>query len=183
MSKLGGGTSGYFGNIRHRGASVKNNGKASGSVHIMQLFETMVDVVSQGSVRRGRFSPYLPVEHSDIEEFLDNDKYDSARAVQLCKEHPGKMWTVEEDNLLKPLDLNLKFEYEMHEAQYQDLPEVYIQTSSLEIADVKKINKYGNRSGKTIMPIFCEGINSFSIDYEFEFSIAEKYLNGEVTIF
>ncbi|MEJ6506125.1 MAG: ribonucleotide-diphosphate reductase subunit alpha, partial [Crocinitomicaceae bacterium] len=55
MSKLGGGTSGYFGNIRHRGTPVKNNGKASGAVHIMQLFETMVDVVSQGSVRRGRF--------------------------------------------------------------------------------------------------------------------------------
>ena len=71
MSKLGGGTSGYFGNIRHRGASVKNNGEASGSVHIMQLFETMVDVVSQGSVRRGRFSPYLPIEHNDISEFLD----------------------------------------------------------------------------------------------------------------
>ncbi|MBJ04616.1 MAG: ribonucleoside-diphosphate reductase subunit alpha [Flavobacteriales bacterium] len=71
MSKLGGGTSGYFGNIRHRGAPVKNNGQASGSVHIMQLFETMVDVVSQGSVRRGRFSPYLPVEHEDISEFLD----------------------------------------------------------------------------------------------------------------
>lgn len=71
MSKLGGGTSGYFGNIRHRGAAVKNNGQASGSVHIMQLFESMVDVVSQGSVRRGRFSPYLPVEHPDIEEFLE----------------------------------------------------------------------------------------------------------------
>ncbi len=71
MSKLGGGTSGYFGNIRHRGSAVKNNGEASGSVHIMQLFETMVDVVSQGSVRRGRFSPYLPVEHNDILEFLD----------------------------------------------------------------------------------------------------------------
>jgi ribonucleoside-diphosphate reductase alpha chain len=71
MSKLGGGTSGYFGNIRHRGSSVTNNGEASGSVHIMQLFETMVDVVSQGSVRRGRFSPYLPVEHKDISEFLD----------------------------------------------------------------------------------------------------------------
>ena len=71
MSKLGGGTSGYFGNIRHRGAPVKNNGQASGSVHIMQLFETMVDVVSQGSVRRGRFSPYLPVEHNDIGEFLE----------------------------------------------------------------------------------------------------------------
>jgi len=71
MSKLGGGTSGFFGNIRPRGASVTNNGEASGSVHIMQLFETMVDVVSQGSVRRGRFSPYLPVEHKDILEFLE----------------------------------------------------------------------------------------------------------------
>ena len=71
MSKLGGGTSGYFGHLRHRGAAVKNNGQASGSVHIMQLFESMVDVVSQGSVRRGRFSPYLPIEHEDISEFLD----------------------------------------------------------------------------------------------------------------
>ncbi|HIC32149.1 MAG: ribonucleoside-diphosphate reductase subunit alpha [Flavobacteriaceae bacterium] len=71
MSKLGGGTSGYFGKIRHRGAEVKNNGYASGAVHIMQLFESMVDVVSQGSVRRGRFSPYLPIEHPDINEFLE----------------------------------------------------------------------------------------------------------------
>ena len=71
MSKLGGGTSGYFGKIRHRGAPVKNNGEASGAVHIMQLFESMVDVVSQGSVRRGRFSPYLSIEHPDIKEFLE----------------------------------------------------------------------------------------------------------------
>jgi len=71
MSKLGGGTSGYFGKIRHRGAPVKNNGEASGAVHIMQLFESMVDVVSQGSVRRGRFSPYLPIDHKDIKEFLE----------------------------------------------------------------------------------------------------------------
>ncbi|MBI34073.1 MAG: ribonucleoside-diphosphate reductase subunit alpha [Flavobacteriales bacterium] len=71
MSKLGGGTSGYFGHIRHRGAPVTDNGEASGAVHVMQLFETMVDVVSQGSVRRGRFSPYLPIDHKDILEFLD----------------------------------------------------------------------------------------------------------------
>ena len=71
MSKLGGGTSGYFGKIRHRGAEIKNNGEASGAVHIMRLFESMVDVVSQGSVRRGRFSPYLPNDHPDIMEFLE----------------------------------------------------------------------------------------------------------------
>ena len=71
MSKLGGGTSGYFGKIRPRGAAIKNNGQASGAVHIMRLFESMVDVVSQGSVRRGRFSPYLPIDHADIMEFLE----------------------------------------------------------------------------------------------------------------
>ena len=71
MSKLGGGTSGYFGKIRHRGAEIKDNGQASGAVHVMRLFESMVDVVSQGSVRRGRFSPYLPIDHHDIMEFLE----------------------------------------------------------------------------------------------------------------
>ena len=71
MSKLGGGTSGYFGHLRGRGDLIKDNGKSSGSVHMMQLFEKMVDVVSQGSVRRGRFSPYLPIDHPDIEEFLE----------------------------------------------------------------------------------------------------------------
>ena len=71
MSKLGGGTSEYFGKIRHLGAAIKDNGEASGAVHIMRLFESMVDVVSQGSVRRGRFSPYLPIDHPDIMEFLE----------------------------------------------------------------------------------------------------------------
>lgn len=74
MSKLGGGTSGYFGHIRGRGDTIRDNGKSSGSVHMMQLFEKMVDVVSQGSVRRGRFSPYLPINHPDILEFLEIGK-------------------------------------------------------------------------------------------------------------
>jgi ribonucleoside-diphosphate reductase alpha chain len=72
MSKFGGGCSGYFGDVRPRGAEISgDNGHSSGSVHFMQLFETLVDVVSQGSVRRGHFSPYLPAEHPDIMEFLD----------------------------------------------------------------------------------------------------------------
>ncbi len=71
MSKFGGGCSGYMGALRGRGSSISDNGQSSGAVHFMQLFETLVDVVSQGSVRRGHFSPYLPVEHPDILEFLD----------------------------------------------------------------------------------------------------------------
>jgi ribonucleoside-diphosphate reductase alpha chain len=72
MSKYGGGCSGFFGALRPRGATIgSDNGYSSGSVHFMQLFETLVVVVSQGSVRRGHFSPYLPAEHDDIMEFLD----------------------------------------------------------------------------------------------------------------
>ena len=72
MSKFGGGCSGYFGALRERGADISgDNGHSSGAVHFMQLFETLINVVSQGSVRRGHFSPYLPVEHPDIMEFLD----------------------------------------------------------------------------------------------------------------
>lgn len=70
MSKFGGGTSGYFGNLRHRGAPISDNGNSSGSVHFMKMFETLIDVASQGNVRRGAFSPYLPIEHFDAEEFL-----------------------------------------------------------------------------------------------------------------
>jgi len=70
MSKMGGGTSGYFGNLRPRGSSVTDNGQAPGAVHFMNLFQSVVDNISQGNTRRGRFSPYLPIEHDDIEEFL-----------------------------------------------------------------------------------------------------------------
>ena len=71
MTKFGGGTAGYFGDVRHRGASISGNGVSSGAVHFMRLFETLINVVSQGTVRRGHFAPYLPVDHPDIDEFLD----------------------------------------------------------------------------------------------------------------
>ena len=71
MSKMGGGTSGYFGNLRGRGAPITDNGKAPGAVHFMNLFQSVVDNISQGATRRGRFSPYLPIEHPDIMEFLE----------------------------------------------------------------------------------------------------------------
>lgn len=72
MSKYGGGCSGYFGSLRARGVEISGgNGHSSGAVHFMQLFESLINVVSQGSVRRGHFSPYLPAEHADIMEFLD----------------------------------------------------------------------------------------------------------------
>ena len=71
LMKGGGGTSGYFGELRGRGAPIKNSGESSGAVHFMRMYDTLASVVSQGSVRRGFFSAYLPIEHPDAEEFLD----------------------------------------------------------------------------------------------------------------
>lgn len=71
LMKGGGGTSGYFGELRGRGAVIKNSGESSGAVHFMKMYDMLASVVSQGSVRRGFFSAYLPIEHPDADEFLD----------------------------------------------------------------------------------------------------------------
>ena len=70
MTKHGGGTSGYFGDVRPRGSKINNNGESSGSVHFMQLYDNLISIVSQGKLRRGNFAAYLPIDHKDINEFL-----------------------------------------------------------------------------------------------------------------
>lgn len=71
LMKNGGGCSGYFGAVRHRGAPITDQGESSGSVHFMQMYDTLASVVSQGSVRRGFFAAYQDIEHPDADEFLD----------------------------------------------------------------------------------------------------------------
>lgn len=70
MTKHGGGTSAYFGAIRGRGTPISSGGESTGSVHFMELYNKLMNVVSQGNVRRGSFAAYLPIDHKDIEEFL-----------------------------------------------------------------------------------------------------------------
>lgn len=71
MTKVGGGTSGYFGDIRPRGSPISTGGTTNGAVHFMQLVETTTNVISQSNVRRGSFAAYLPIDHPDFEEFLN----------------------------------------------------------------------------------------------------------------
>ena len=71
LMKSGGGTSGFFGALRGRGEPITNNGESSGAVHFMEMFDKLAQTVSQGNVRRGFFSPYLPIDHPDAEEFLE----------------------------------------------------------------------------------------------------------------
>jgi ribonucleoside-diphosphate reductase alpha chain len=70
MTKHGGGTSAYFGDLRPRGAKIRQNGESSGSVNFMQAFDNLINVISQGKTRRGNFAAYLSIDHPDIMEFL-----------------------------------------------------------------------------------------------------------------
>jgi ribonucleoside-diphosphate reductase alpha chain len=70
LTKMGGGTAGYFGKLRGRGAPIKNNGVSNGAVSFLLPFQTTTDVITQGQARRGYFAAYYPVDGPDIEEFL-----------------------------------------------------------------------------------------------------------------
>jgi len=70
MTKLGGGTSAYFGKLRPRGAPIRDNGSSNGSFSFAKLFDRMIEVFSQGSTRRGQCAAYIDIEHPDIEEWL-----------------------------------------------------------------------------------------------------------------
>ncbi len=71
MSKYGGGTSVYLGDIRPRGSKIATGGRADGPVHYAKLYDTTIDVSKQSEARRGACAVYLPIEHDDIFEFLD----------------------------------------------------------------------------------------------------------------
>ena len=96
MTKHGGGTSAYFGNVRGRGTPISSGGESTGSVHFMELFDKLMNVVSQGNVRRGSFAAYLPIDHPDIEEFLKiksegSDIQDLSIGVSVSDEWMNKM--------------------------------------------------------------------------------------------
>jgi len=71
LIRNGGGTSGYFGNLRSRGSPISIGGYSNGPVHFMSMFDSVSSIISQSNVRRGYFTPYLNADHPDIMEFLE----------------------------------------------------------------------------------------------------------------
>lgn len=71
MSKEGGGTSIYMGDIRPRGSKITNNGTSNGSFSFLEPIQSTLNSVSQGKSRRGMVATYIDIEHGDIEEWLN----------------------------------------------------------------------------------------------------------------
>jgi ribonucleoside-diphosphate reductase alpha chain len=71
LSKNGAGVGIYFGDIRGRGTPIKGNGVSEGVIPWAKIFDTTTVSISQGSTRRGASAIYLPIEHPDIQEFIN----------------------------------------------------------------------------------------------------------------
>lgn len=97
-------------------------------------------------------------------KFLKNKNYDSLRAVEKCTQHPGKMWVVKK-GVMKPLLKNKNEKVPYHSRQYIDLPKIYVQNASLEIAWTKVLNrKKASIAGNKIIPFISKGKEGFDIN-------------------
>ena len=119
-----------------------------------------------------------------FEQLLATPEADSLRAVELVKQHPGKMWTLAEDGrTMSPLLDQSHLEVAWHAGQYQALPQVYVQNSALEIAWTRVVTELGTREGNLVAPFLTEGLEGLNVDDEEDWSRAELLLEiGAVTL-
>lgn len=97
---------------------------------------------------------------------------ESLRAVELCKQHPGKMWVVDGD-LMRPFLDDGGISPPWHSTAYQGLPVVHAQNASLEIAWSKVVLEGGTIAGKRITPFITEGYEGFDINRAEDWVLAE----------
>jgi ribonucleoside-diphosphate reductase alpha chain len=71
LAARGGGIGSYWGNLRSIGEKVRGNGQTSGVIPFIAVQDRLTLAISQGSLRRGSSAIYLPVNHPEIEEFID----------------------------------------------------------------------------------------------------------------
>ena len=111
------------------------------------------------------------------DEFLSQEGVDSLRAVEKCKEHPGKMWIVRGKRMVPLLPVS-PVELPWHSTPYQALPEVYAQNASLEIAWTRVVFEGRTIAGEVIMPFFTEGYEGFDVNHPYDWQQAEELVRS-----
>jgi CMP-N-acetylneuraminic acid synthetase len=119
-----------------------------------------------------------------FEQLLATPEADSIRAVELVKQHPGKMWLLAEDGrTMAPLLDQSHLDVAWHAGQYQALPAVYVQNSALEIAWTRVVSETGTREGRVLAPFLTQGLEGFNVDDEEDWERAERLVaSGAVTL-
>jgi CMP-N,N'-diacetyllegionaminic acid synthase len=117
-----------------------------------------------------------------LQQLLATPEADSIRAVELVKQHPGKMWVLE-GKTMRPLLDQSHLDTAWHAGQYQALPEIYVQNSALEIAWTRVVSQTGTREGRVVAPYLTQDYEGFNIDDEEDWERARRLLDaGEVTL-
>jgi CMP-N,N'-diacetyllegionaminic acid synthase len=110
-------------------------------------------------------------------EFLAAGEVDSLRAVEKCKQHPGKMWVIRGNRMTPLLPLS-PVELPWHSSQYPALPEVYVQNASLEIARCTVVFASRTIAGWNVMPFLTEGYEGFDVNLPYDWHYAEELVNS-----
>ena len=114
--------------------------------------------------------------------FSEDSQADSLRAIETCKQHPGKMWVVRGKRMLPVMPFTLNGT-PWHSSQYTVLPEIYAQDASLEIAWSRLALEHNNIAGEAIIPFISEGLEGFDINEIEDWLLAEHYLaEGKATL-
>jgi CMP-N,N'-diacetyllegionaminic acid synthase len=109
-----------------------------------------------------------------LDQLLATPEADSLRAVELVKQHPGKMWLLAEDGrTMTPLLDQSHLDVAWHAGQYPALPAVYVQNSALEIAWTRVVTETRTREGRVLAPFLTEGYEGFNVDDEADWERAE----------
>jgi CMP-N,N'-diacetyllegionaminic acid synthase len=111
------------------------------------------------------------------QEFLAADGIDSLRAVEKCKQHPGKMWVIRGKRMTPLLPLSPP-EQPWHSSQYQSLPEVYVQNASLEIAWTRVVFEENSIAGNVIMPFLTQTCEGFDVNDSYDWKFAEELVRN-----
>jgi N-acylneuraminate cytidylyltransferase len=114
--------------------------------------------------------------------FTAQQGVDSLRAVELCAQHPGKMWIVRGERMFPLLPFG-NGEQPWHSTPYQALPRVYVQNASLEIAWTRVVRERRTIAGDVLVPFRTEGYEGFDINDAFDWMAAERLLaEGKVVL-
>lgn len=110
------------------------------------------------------------------------DRADSIRAVEKCRQHPGKMWVLDGE-LMRPLLAQPPEPPPLHSRQYAALPEVWVQNSALEVAWTRAVTEQDSISGERVAPFLTDEHEGFSIDYPDDWVLAERWVqSGEAAL-
>jgi len=114
-----------------------------------------------------------------VEEFLDLKNVDSIRAVEVCSQHPAKMWFAKKE-LMEPIMVGNNNGVAWHSCQFNSLPVIYIQNASLEIARTNIVFKKKSISGDNIMPFFTKGYEGFDLNQPFDWEYAAYLVRNKM---